>query len=206
MDFSQPREVHYDKKYLSKQLLSQIHFCRFLYKLIMRMKDKLGEDLNQELLGLKEGMVGLIFHKLEEVNTLKAVNTRHAQDYKNTPDFNKIAQIIDQYQNKYSKDLGGIDKNIKSLAVFKEQLTRNIVSVYNRVEEEDEGRHWKDEVIVLDYLVTMRQLVGLLQGNDLEGFHTKSKIETIVEGAPSKSITQEHLNAIKAKLRAIKII
>lgn len=27
----------YDKKYLSKQLLSQIHLCRFLYKLIIRI-------------------------------------------------------------------------------------------------------------------------------------------------------------------------
>lgn len=31
----------YDKKYLSKQLLSQIHFCRFLYKLIVRIREKL---------------------------------------------------------------------------------------------------------------------------------------------------------------------
>lgn len=46
-DYSQPREVHYDKKYLSKQLLSQIHFCRFLYKLTARMKDKLSSDLNE---------------------------------------------------------------------------------------------------------------------------------------------------------------
>jgi hypothetical protein len=52
----------------------------------------------------------------------------------------------------------------------------------------------------------MRQLIGLLQSNDLEGFHTKSKIETIVEGAPSKCITHEHLNAIRSKLKAIRII
>jgi hypothetical protein len=59
---------------------------------------------------------------------------------------------------------------------------------------------------VLDYLVTLRQLVAILQNNDLEGFHNKSKIETIVEGSPSKTITEEHLNAIRSKLRAIKII
>jgi hypothetical protein len=45
-------------------------------------------------------------------------------------------------------------------------------------------------VIVLDYLVTLRQLIAILQNNDLEGFHIKSKIETIVEGAPSKTITE----------------
>lgn len=30
-----------DKKLISKQLLSQIHFCRFLYKLLMRICEKL---------------------------------------------------------------------------------------------------------------------------------------------------------------------
>lgn len=65
---------------------------------------------------------------------------------------------------------------------------------------------WKEQIIVLDYLVTLRQLIGLLQNNDLEGFHNKSKIETIVEGSPSKTITVDHLNAIKAKLKAIHII
>lgn len=54
-------EVKYDKKYLSKQLLSQIHFCRFLYKLIVRMNDKLSSELNQELSSVKENMTGLIF-------------------------------------------------------------------------------------------------------------------------------------------------
>jgi hypothetical protein len=44
-------------------------------------------------------------------------------------------------------------------------------------------------VIVLDYLVTLRQLIGLLLSNDMEGFHNKSKIEIIVEGSPSKKIT-----------------
>ena len=108
---------------------------------------------------------------------------------------------------KYTKDLHSINRVAKPLAAFKELLTRNIVNIYERVQDEDHDvSHWKDEVIVLDYLVTLRQLVGLLQNNDMEGFHTKSKIETIVEGSPSKTITQEHLNAIKSKLKAIKII
>lgn len=38
--------LNYDKKYLAKQLLSQIHFCRFLFKLIVRMNDKLKEEVN----------------------------------------------------------------------------------------------------------------------------------------------------------------
>ena len=50
-----------DRKYLSKQLLSQIHFCRFVYKLVMRMSQNLSENLNQELTTLKEQIIGVLF-------------------------------------------------------------------------------------------------------------------------------------------------
>jgi hypothetical protein len=39
--------------------------------------------------------------------------------------------------------------------------------VYERVEDQLEIADFKDEVIVLDYLVTLRQLLGLIQNNDL---------------------------------------
>lgn len=39
-------EPAYDKKLLAKQLLSQIHLCRFMYKLIIRMGDKLSQQRN----------------------------------------------------------------------------------------------------------------------------------------------------------------
>ena len=34
----------------------------------------------------------------------------------------------------------------------------------------------KSHVIILDYLVTLKQLVNLMQKNDVEVFHSKSKI------------------------------
>jgi hypothetical protein len=61
---SAKEELNYDKKYLSKQLLSQVHLCRFLYKLIIRMNEKLSEVENEELTTLKEYMTSLIFEKL----------------------------------------------------------------------------------------------------------------------------------------------
>jgi tRNA 2-selenouridine synthase SelU len=121
---------------LSKQLLSQIHFCRFLYKLVVRMRDRLGQETNEELSPLKELMAGLIFEKLDEVNTLRAVNSKHAPDYKATPDYHKIAQIIDQYVAKYTKDLSSISRTLKPLATFKEQLTKSILGIYERVQGE----------------------------------------------------------------------
>ena len=62
--------------------------------------------------------------------------------------------------------------------------------MYTLVKFNSELEEVKDEVIVLDYLVTLRQLIALMQNNGLEGFHTKSKMEAIVEGAPSKNITE----------------
>jgi len=54
-------------------------------------------------------MAGFIFEKLEDVNNLKAVSSKYLLDYRNSSDYQKIAQIIDQYQVKYSKDLANLN-------------------------------------------------------------------------------------------------
>lgn len=69
------------------------------------MNEKLPDEINNELETLKEYMVGTIFDKLEEVENLKGVNSKYSQDYKVSPDYHKISQIVEQYQAKYSKDL-----------------------------------------------------------------------------------------------------
>jgi DNA mismatch repair ATPase MutL len=116
----QSKDAAYDRKYLSKQLLSQIHFCRFLFKLIVRIGEKLPPQTNQELEKLKECMVGLIFNKLDEVEHLRALPAKIAQDFKASSDYQKIYQIIEQYQAKYSKELSSIRETSKSLPTIKE--------------------------------------------------------------------------------------
>lgn len=64
----------------------------------------------------------------------------------------------------------------KGLHGLKETLTKSIISIYDKVNDDEQVLQFQEEVIVLDYLVTLRQLLGLLQNNDLEGFHAKSKI------------------------------
>lgn len=44
-------------------------------------------------------------------------------------------QIVDQYKAKYSKDLSGIKKVNKPFITFKDQLTLNIVSIYQRINQ-----------------------------------------------------------------------
>ena len=136
---------------------------------------------------------------------MRLLNSIQAQDFRQSAEFTKIKQIISQYFLKYRKDLGEYKEVARPLPALKEQLTRSISELYQGVEG-GEGDAWKEEVIVLDYLVTLRQLVGIMFNNDLEGFHIKSKIETIVEGTPSTNISQQHLTAIANKLRAIKIL
>lgn len=53
-------------------------------------------------------MVGLIFNKLDEVEHLRALPAKMAQDFKASSDYQKIYQIIEQYQAKYSKELSSI--------------------------------------------------------------------------------------------------
>lgn len=61
--------------------------------------------------------------------------------------------------------------------------------MFEDVKETEDLDSSKEKVIILDYLITLRQLVTLLSKDNLELFHTKSKIEAIVEGAPAKVIT-----------------
>lgn len=63
-----------------------------------------------------------------------------------------------------------------------------------------------NEVILLDYLITCKQLLHILNNSSMSEFHTKAKIEAIVNGKPTKKITNDHIKAIKDKLRAVKLI
>lgn len=68
---------------------------------------------------LKASMNGLVFDKLNEVSELKCLNdSRKAREYKKTQDYQKIKQIIDQYEKKYEKDIGDLPNKWEGLRVF----------------------------------------------------------------------------------------
>jgi hypothetical protein len=54
---------------------------------------------------MKELMSGLLFEKLDDIELLRPLSTIEKREYKDTSDFAKIVQIVNQYQNKYKKDL-----------------------------------------------------------------------------------------------------
>lgn len=86
----------------------------------------------------------MIFEKLSEVEDLKVVNHKFAADFKESSDYVKINQIIQQYLSKYRKDLANYSESRQSLQTIKEQLTKSIVTLYSVVESDnDDLAEWK---------------------------------------------------------------
>lgn len=69
---------------------------------------------------------------------LTLISPKIAADFRDSPDFTKIHQIIQQYLVKYRKDLACFKENPLSLAALKEQLGKHILALYRVVEEEHE--------------------------------------------------------------------
>lgn len=67
------------KRMISKQLLSQVHFCRFLYKLIANIDIGISYETNQDI---REKLVTLLFYKLSEIQTLKLLAQDSVEEYK----------------------------------------------------------------------------------------------------------------------------
>lgn len=90
-------ELESNRKRISKELLSQVHFCRFVYKLVQRIENRLQGGINPHL---KASMCGLVFQKLEDIIELNCLNS-NSVDYKKSNDYKKLCQIVNQYQEKY---------------------------------------------------------------------------------------------------------
>jgi hypothetical protein len=105
-----------------------------MYKLIMRMGDRLSQQRNDELAALKDSLTGAIFEKLADVEQLGLLSPTTAADFKDSADFAKINQIIHQYLVKYRKDLACFEEVRQPLTALKEQLGRNILALYEAVE------------------------------------------------------------------------
>lgn len=150
-------------------------------------------------------MCGLLFGKLDDIELLKTLSLIENKEYKETSDYMKIVQIVNQYQSKYNKDLQSIGKRQVTLQQLREVLNQQILFLHTVISGRV-GSEVKEEVIVLDYLITLRQLLLILEENDLQSFHTKAKMEQIVEGTPAQNITADHILAITHKLRSLKML
>lgn len=68
-------------------------------------------------------MCGLVFNKLQDIDGLKLLSSIENLEYKGTSDYQKIVQIVNQYQTKYIKDLKNINRNFTSYDNLREMLS-----------------------------------------------------------------------------------
>ena len=85
----------YDSKKQFENFISQIHFCRFLYKLIERITKAFNIDSDRKV---RIKMTSLIFQKLKEISQLKGIEIKHKEYFKSTPEFSKLLSIVNQYE------------------------------------------------------------------------------------------------------------
>jgi hypothetical protein len=78
-------------------------------------------------------MTGTIFEKLTDVERLGLINPKFVADFRDSQDFSKINQIIQQYQTKYRKDLACFNETRQPLGGLKELLARHILTLYEAV-------------------------------------------------------------------------
>jgi hypothetical protein len=153
-------------------------------------------------------MRALLAGKLSDLKHLRLIAPRHATLYRRTREFERIEQVIDQYALKYAQVVNGESAVAyeDALAGIDGELAAEIGKLYREVLGQADGEGRDERIVLLDYLITMKQLLLINASKDIEYFHNKSQIEAIVEGRPAKSITEQHLQAIVHKLKVFKMI
>ena len=91
-------------KQTSKELLSQVHFFRFVYKLVQRIKKYIEEDNEAKNL-LMESMVKLLIFLMQGIKNLRVLTSEKRKAYGGSEDFSKIRKIVEQYELKYEREM-----------------------------------------------------------------------------------------------------
>lgn len=203
-----------EKKLVSKILVSEIHFCRFLFKLLMRIGESsrkgLLEASSSEVDNITRSYVGIIRHKVDRLvsfTTNNYINCTCYEEYKNTSDYHKLIKIAKEYRERYSSELR--QHWTEAECRFTTDPTTAMIShlhslLKNRHSKETAVQGQQNEIITLDYLITAKQLIDIFRhGENHEKFARKSRIEEIVEGKTA-DITPELFGKIMD--RAVELV
>jgi hypothetical protein len=187
-------DLKQEKKAISKILVSEIHFCRFLFKLLSKISESSRKGLlqqsSEEVEAIMRNYTAIIRHKIDNLTRFSSSNFIGAtayEDYKECADYAKLMKIAKEYRERYSaelKDYWGIAK----AAAFSTSPTVDLIDhLYRLLHLREHTDTFIDsfskEIVVLDYLITSKQLIELFKGGEnYERFSRKSRIEEIVEG------------------------
>ena len=101
-------------KAISKQLISEIHFCRYLFKLLGRIRESCQKGILKnfkfESDELERRYTQFVKHKIQKLISYEGVNFLDFQEntykqYKETSDFKKILKISREYKDRYKTQL-----------------------------------------------------------------------------------------------------
>ena len=102
-----------DKKHISKIVIAEIHFCRFLYKLLGRLKESmengmLSNNFPSSVSDVFRLFTGIIKHKIVNLKNFEKkniLNIERYEEYQTTSDFKKLIKISKDYYERYSSEL-----------------------------------------------------------------------------------------------------
>ena len=91
-----------DKRAISKQLLSQVHFCRFLFKIIAGIQSGINVRVSHQM---KDMLTTLLFFKLKETKELQLLKKDMVEEYRSFSDYKKLEKLVEDYHYKYTRKL-----------------------------------------------------------------------------------------------------
>lgn len=133
--------------------------------------------------------VGIIKHKIENIINFSSnnfLNTSIYEEYKECNDYLKLMKIAKEYKDRYSNEVKQYWSS--STCSFSTENTLNLIAQLQRLltireYQDDFILDNSKEIIILDYLITSKQLIEIFKnGENYEKFAKKSRIEDIVEG------------------------
>ena len=101
------------KKLISKMLISEVHFCRFLYKLLQKIKESskvgvLKGAQKQDIERVHACYATVIKQKIDQLLAFKDQNFLRCEGYREyrwTSDCDKLIKIAREYSERYRVDL-----------------------------------------------------------------------------------------------------
>lgn len=169
-----------------------MHFCRFLFKLMQKMREssKIGllSQVNPEVYdGLMRSYAGIIRHKIEQLNSFESdnyINCEGYADYKQSSDYEKLMKIAKEYNDRYKTEMQRFWSQEYELCseptnLMIRHLYDALTTVVSRMDNpEEEISMISKDIVILDYLITSHQLIEMVRSNPhgYERFARKSRI------------------------------
>lgn len=181
-----------DRKLVSKLLIAEVHFCRFLYKLYGRIKESMGVGLfsdNMRTNYLFKSFTNIIETKVGRLKEFERRNyldieSQKYDEYRKTSDYKKLIKIAKDYHERYSSELSQFWQN-KTAADFQhssnphnmykqsiEEVSKSIEYLLISLQEKSDSEYFGDyakfigdcsrDIVILDYLITCKQLLEMI--------------------------------------------